>query len=153
MQPFSPSAAILVSLLEAACSAQTRKRINEPGLTPHIILRLLFVGCALLIIFASLVPAPPGISIENADKAGHYLAYTSLALLACLAFPVRSQQILALVFSLSLGFLLEGIQATLPSRDMSLLDALANSLGVLSGVILYHVQGSILRKWLRLEKG
>lgn len=122
-------------------------------MTPHIIFRLLFVGCTLLIIFASLVPVSPDISIQNADKAGHYLAYASLALLACLAFPARNEQILALVFVLGLGFLLEGIQSTLPTREMSLLDGLANSLGVLSGVILYHVQGGALRKWLRLEKG
>lgn len=122
-------------------------------MTRTTILRLLFLGCTLLIIFASLAPISPGISIQNADKAGHYLAYASLALLACLAFPARNQQILALLFSLSLGFLLEGIQATLPTREMSLLDGLANSLGVLTGVIIYQIQGGTLRKCLRLEKG
>lgn len=104
----------------------------------------------LLIIFVSVIPMNQNMPVQNGDKVGHFLAYTGLALLVCLAFPKRNEQIVALVLALGLGFSLEWIQSFIPGRDMSAWDGLANSLGILTGIILYQFQGQTFKRWLRL---
>lgn len=119
-------------------------------MTRKTILKLAFAGYVIVTIWVSLTPINQATSLSGYDKIGHYLAYSGLALLACLAFPSRNGKILALLFSLGLGAVLEGIQATVPSRSMSLLDGLANSLGILTGIIIFYFQQENLKKWLHI---
>lgn len=119
-------------------------------MTRNTLLYFVLFIYTLLIIFVSLAPINQGIPMQNGDKAGHFLAYTGLSLLVCLAFAKRNQQIAALLLALGLGFLLEWGQSFVPGRDMSALDGLANSLGILTGIIIYYFQGDILKRWLRI---
>ncbi|MBE2223028.1 MAG: VanZ family protein [Anaerolineae bacterium] len=116
----------------------------------NTILKLAFTGYIVVTIWVSLTPINQPTVLSSYDKIGHFLTYCGLALLACLAFPSRNGKILALLFSFGLGVVLEGIQATVPGRNMSLLDGLANSLGIVTGIIIYYFQRETCKRWLHL---
>jgi VanZ family protein len=98
---------------------------------------LIFALYVLLVIFVSLVPGE-GISLWHIDKIGHFLAYAGMAVLAFLTFDSGRARISALVFAVALGAALEWGQSFVPGRDMSLLDGIANTLGVLAGTLLFR---------------
>ena len=75
------------------------------------------------------------------DKIGHFLAYLGMALLAALSFKAVYPQIFALLFAVILGAALEWCQSFVPGREMSLIDGIANTLGVISGFLLYRFRG------------
>ena len=81
------------------------------------------------VIWGELSPAAPSLSVSNIDKLQHFGAYALLAALAFLGCRTRSWRVaLALV---GLGVALEFAQGALDQgRDASLLDALANTAGV-----------------------
>jgi len=81
----------------------------------------------------------------NADKLYHFAAYAWLGLLPMIGFRTRRVAVLAALSMLILGTLLEVVQSHIPGRDLSMLDALANSLGVVAGV----ASGNSLRPRLR----
>jgi len=104
------------------------------GFKPHTALTLY----VLAIIVVSVVPSS-GVSLWNIDKAGHFVAYTGLAVLVCLTFGGRTQRILGLLGAVALGALLELVQSQVPGRDMSLVDGLVNTFGVLIGLLVFAV--------------
>jgi VanZ family protein len=71
------------------------------------------------------------------DKITHFLGYAGLAILALLSFQRLIPRLLALIGAVGLGALLEWGQSFVPGRDMSLLDGVANSLGVLAGALIF----------------
>ena len=91
----------------------------------------------LVVIVVSLLPSQ-GISLWNIDKIGHFLAYAGMAILALMTFASETTQIVALLSAIALGAALEWAQSFVPGRDMSLVDGIANTLGVLSGTLLFH---------------
>jgi len=72
-----------------------------------------------------------------------------MAVLALLSFGSRTAQSLALLSAVGLGALLEWGQSFVPSREMSLIDQIVNTLGVLSGALFFRYQGHALMDWLR----
>lgn len=95
----------------------------------------LLVGWALILLvtIVSLTPKPLEISLQFGDKIGHTLAY--FALMGWFSQVEPRHFRLALAF-LAMGASLEIIQGLTGYRDASLLDMLANSLGVGLGWIV-----------------
>lgn len=72
----------------------------------------------------------------NADKLYHCAAYGWLALLPVIGFADHRTALCAAFFMIILGALLEAGQYFVPGRMFSVLDILANALGVILGVLL-----------------
>lgn len=107
--------------------------------------RFVLLIYTLLVIVVSLLPGS-GTSYGQADKIGHFLAYAGMAILALLSFERRIPRQGSLLGAIALGALLEWGQSFIPGRDMSVVDGLANALGVLAGALLFHSQGQFIRK-------
>lgn len=101
---------------------------------------LMFALYVLAVISVSLVPSG-GIALWHIDKIGHFLAYAGMGVLAFWAFDSGIARISALFFAIALGAVLEWGQSFVPGRDMSLVDGIANILGVFSGVLLFRLRG------------
>ena len=99
---------------------------------------LIFALYVLLVILVSLFPSTGISPVRHIDKIGHFLAYMGMAILALLTFDSGIARISALLFAVALGAALEWGQSFVPGRDMSLLDGIANTLGVLSGTLLFR---------------
>lgn len=94
-----------------------------------------FVSYTALVAFVSLKPAS-GVSIGSYDKAAHFLTY---ALFAGLAWGIsRSSRSFAYVCAAIVvyGALMEFGQSFVPGRDMSMLDLVANTMGVVLGAVI-----------------
>jgi len=75
--------------------------------------------------------------LEINDKVVHYGAYAGLGFLSILAFHRRSGIAVA-VSMILLGILLEIAQRFAPGRTPDPLDALANTLGIFTGITLAY---------------
>jgi VanZ family protein len=108
---------------------------------------LIFTLYVLAVILVSLLPGgrPSPVRIDNI---GHFLAYTGMAVLACLTFNSGVARVSALFFAIALGAGLEWAQSFVPGRDMSLVDGIANTLGVLSGTVLFRLRGHHLARYV-----
>ena len=65
------------------------------------------------------------------DKAAHTFAFTALRLLCEVAYRQRFSLVRIALFLFLFGVAIETVQYMLPYREFSLLDMLANSLGIL----------------------
>lgn len=94
--------------------------------------KTLFFAALVVVAGLSLAPAnalpDPGVS----DKLSHFLVYGVLALLGRSAYD-RAPWAPLLIGLAVYGVLMEGLQAFVPGRYTSGLDALANVLGILAG--------------------
>ncbi|HEY5802973.1 MAG TPA: VanZ family protein [Lysobacter sp.] len=98
------------------------------------------------LVSASDLPPPP---FEGVDKLEHFLAYLVLSGYAVMLFERRRAQALAAAGLIALGVGLEIAQGALTvSRQADSADALANSLGVLAGLILAATPVSRALQWL-----
>ncbi|QEN04867.1 hypothetical protein EW093_09170 [Thiospirochaeta perfilievii] len=86
--------------------------------------------------------------INNIDKLYHFIAYGTLGFTICFSILNKRISYVILVFSLIFGLTIEYIQGTLPYRDMSIADGISNTLGLISGTILYKRLEGLLRKYL-----
>lgn len=112
------------------------------GLRPRVVLPLYILA----IIAVSVVPSGGGVPLWNLDKVGHYLAYTGLAVLVCIRFDGPARRVWGLLGAIALGAALELIQSQIPGRDMSLLDGLVNTAGVLTGLAIFTARGREVRR-------
>jgi VanZ family protein len=94
---------------------------------------LVFIGIAIL----SLLPPKSIEKIGEHDKINHFIAYAVLSLNVGLVVKKLKTYLLCLPLLIGYGILLEYCQGFVPGRQPSLLDALANSIGVSIGFILY----------------
>ena len=101
------------------------------------------VGVIATIILSALpadqIPQVGGLS----DKIGHFLAYAVVGLFGLFAASTNNHRWLLLVAMVLMGLGLEGVQYFLPTRSFELLDALANTLGVVVSLGLYHLYGYV----------
>jgi VanZ family protein len=84
----------------------------------------------------SLMPAEAAIAINIWDKAQHYAAYALLMLLVFPAAKTHTARLKLAVGVIGFSVLIELAQQLSPGRDTSVEDAMANSLGVVSGYLL-----------------
>ena len=105
----------------------------------------------LFLIILSLIPVPdlglPKFQLFEIDKLAHFVMYFSLTIFWCLASKsFYKSNFKLLLFTISLGFVLEIFQHILPfGRYFDLADLLANTLGVIFGIIiLYYIKKKLL---------
>ncbi len=103
------------------------------------------------VVVTSLLPAsdlPPS-PFDGVDKVEHFLAYLFLSGFAVMLFERRRPQALVAAGLIALGVGLEIAQGLLTvSRKADSADALANSLGVLAGLVLAATPVSRGLQWL-----
>lgn len=93
----------------------------------------LLVAYAVLVGLISLRPGE-GPGIEHADKVSHFVVYGFFAVLGFMAAKNTRMFYIICVAIIVYGGLLEVAQYYVISREMSLLDFIANTLGVLVGI-------------------
>lgn len=103
--------------------------------------KVLFVFGVLVTGWVSLLPRVALPETGVSDKIEHLVAYVVLSLVGCRAFPDQVQRILmGLVLY---GIALEGLQSLVPGRVPSLMDIVANTLGVGLGYLFMRVSRRI----------
>ena len=103
------------------------------------IFQFLAISTTLAVIILSLRPSLPSIEVPNSDKLMHFLAYGVLAGLTRLGWPRLWGGLIVIGFIL-LGVGLElGQYLMAQGRTASIADALANSVGAILAVTLYHI--------------
>lgn len=113
-----------------------------PGARPRWVrngLKALFWLGALVGLMLALVPTPPAQLAGIPDKAQHFIGFSTLALLATLAYPRVGLPVIGLGLS-AFGLAIE-IMQSLPGidRDADLMDGVVNALGIVSVLILVHL--------------
>lgn len=106
--------------------------------------RLLLAAWAIavvVVVSGSLAPAfllrkLPPVAVPDNDKAAHFLAYVILAMLPVVAADVVRMGLLLALAMIPLGVALEFFQQLVPTRSFELADMAANTLGVLTGVLI-----------------
>jgi len=88
-----------------------------------------FLACVLAIAFLAFAPFPESPGFDW-DKANHLVAFVTLMALAELGWPGRRAMPWRLALVLGYGVFIELVQAQLPYRQGSLLDLVADGLGV-----------------------
>ena len=93
------------------------------------------------VVIGSLLPASSPVIVrldrlQISDKVLHFFAYLILAALPVMSFANRTRGIIMSLLMIVLGLALEGGQTFSPGRTPEIGDAIANSLGVLSGVLV-----------------
>ena len=101
-------------------------------------LQVIFWAAALFTFVMAILPHPPRLPGEPSDKVQHIIAFTTLGLLAALAFRSRSIARLAILLSL-FGAIIEIVQA-IPAlnRDSDIVDWLADTIA--SAAVLLAVR-------------
>ncbi|QBM18897.1 hypothetical protein MARI_30400 [Marinobacter sp. JH2] len=94
---------------------------------------VLFLSLAAILYLATTNQSYPIPSSAN-DKINHLIAFAELTIVTRLAWP-RIQFYWYAPALLGFGFILEAVQATLPYRDFSLADVLADALGIAVGML------------------
>ena len=82
----------------------------------------------------ALAPAPPPLLSTGWDKLNHALAFSTLAVVATMAFAAAWRRIG--VALLAYGGLIEILQAFIPPREADLADLLTDALGIAIGLLL-----------------
>lgn len=105
----------------------------------QIALRILLVLELIGICYLSLKSPDGGVQVKLNDKVGHFIGYSILSLNTFLVFGFKTtKKGMSLIFGLlGLGGLLEIFQGFVPGREVSMMDIVANSTGVLIGTALY----------------
>ena len=105
----------------------------------------------LCLIILSLIPVPdlglPKLQLFEIDKLVHFIMYFSLTILWSFAAKnLYNSNFKLMLFAIFFGFVLEIFQHILPfGRYLDLGDLLANSLGVIFGIIiLYYIKKKLL---------
>ena len=99
--------------------------------------RLWFTLAYALVLTVGVLSLIPGPDIGGSDKLAHFLTYAILS--ASFSLIVERQKSLWLVLSglIAYGLILEFLQGLTDYRMEDMADALANSLGVITGLIFF----------------
>jgi VanZ family protein len=103
-----------------------------------ILFRVMFYGALLSIMFLATTTLKIEVVESMWDKANHFIAFFVLYVLLSVAHEELSMKIkiaLLLTFAVSI----EVVQYFIPGRDFSLLDVVADSIGIAIGIVLYGV--------------
>ncbi len=96
---------------------------------------ILFISYAMLVAFLSLQPGNGSI-IGPYDKVAHFVTYGIFAVLAHRMHLSARHYVYVCIGIVAYSGLLEVAQSFVPGREMSVLDLLANTLGVALGMLL-----------------
>jgi VanZ family protein len=122
--------------------------LYAPKFYPHWrALLVLMLGVTCWFAFA---PHPPGLEFQDADKVQHFMAFSSLTLVACLGMASGTRQaIWAALGMLMFGIFIELVQSQLPTRTAEAADVLADSVGIAGGLLLLWLLRRFIPKNLR----
>ena len=98
-----------------------------------------FVSVCIGIGILSLIPPSSGIELGDHDKWNHLTAYTVLALNWSLLKTNQKVYWIGIIACFLYGLLLEYLQGFVPGRESSLMDALANTGGIVIGSAIGHI--------------
>ncbi len=87
----------------------------------------------LLVVYLSVAPSLPRVSVEHADKYSHVLAYGTLMCWFAQAFPALPQRAHIAIDLVLLGVCLELVQRWSGTRSFEIADMIANTCGVALG--------------------
>lgn len=100
---------------------------------------LTFIFCLSTITILSLVPPKSGVEMANNDKLYHFAAYAILSFNFCFILIQKLHFLVGIFLLIFYGILIEFFQGFVPGRNPSFYDALANSVGVLIGFLLFKL--------------
>jgi VanZ family protein len=105
-----------------------------------LLLMMIAVTC-----WFAFTPHPPGLQFQDADKVQHFIAFSSLTLVACLSqAPGVRQAVVAALGMLMFGIFIELVQSQLPTRTADIRDVIADSMGIAGGLLFLW----LLRRFL-----
>ncbi len=111
--------------------------------------RLATAGWAAVILFGSVIPIAPSLAPGHLDKLYHVCEYLLLGWLLVPSWPWErgraKAQLQAWMVATCYGLIIEGIQTLLPWRSGDWVDAAANGLGALFGVIAWLIPLVLLK--------
>ncbi len=139
--PISPGSFRLVALADKIKSSHSSKRKY------HLI--VLFIAYTTFLITASLLPADGTLSFPHADKLFHFLGYLGFVIGGQITFRKNRGNWRLFITAVLLGLLLEWGQSFVPTRQMSLLDAITNTIGAFVGHHLFQLYGFRIIAWLK----
>jgi len=91
-----------------------------------------------IILYLAVTPQELEVVKNSWDKLNHFVAFFVLYVL--LTFTFRKIDIFhRFIISLTFGFFIEIIQYLLPNREFSLLDILANGIGIVLGILVVEI--------------
>lgn len=93
--------------------------------------RLALAGLLIVVLALSLLPLGADVPTTGWDKANHLLAFATLAVLGCLAYPGRIPA--TLLALLAYGALIEILQSFTDYRSAEWADWLADAIGLIVG--------------------
>ncbi len=102
-----------------------------------LVLRAIFPVYVVVIVAFSLLPQGPG--LPGGDKPAQFAAYGVMVLLAMPLVSALRWRLMMLGSIVMLGIVLEGLQLLLLQREASLLDLVANCLGVIVGTLVWMI--------------
>ncbi|HEU4351273.1 MAG TPA: VanZ family protein [Burkholderiales bacterium] len=88
---------------------------------------------AATIVWLSLMPEPPELSIAHGDKLGHFAAYGLLMLWFTQLYAARGSRLAYAAVFVAMGVTLEFVQGALGYRSYDVFDMYANTIGVVLG--------------------
>ena len=100
---------------------------------------LTFIFCLSTITILSLVPPKSGVEMANNDKFYHFAAYAILSFNFWFISIQKLHFLVGIFLLIFYGILIEFFQGFVPGRNPSFYDALANSVGVLIGFLLFKL--------------
>ena len=98
---------------------------------PSSLWRISFWLCLALTSYLSLMPQGELPPINVWDKLSHSIAFAAIALSAALGWPQRDYFRSVLIPLLAFGIMIEVAQLFIPGRQFSLLDIVADAVGIL----------------------
>ena len=114
--------------------------------------RYWFALAYIMLLVFGILSLMPGPDIGDSDKIAHFVGYAALSAWFCLIIEQRNSLWRILIGLISYGLLLELLQSLTSYRFGDLADVVANSLGVITGLVFYFTPlRRILRKvdrWL-----
>ena len=97
---------------------------------------LLIITILALVIFFSLTPKL-NIPLDGGkDKFGHFISYLVISLIPCIVFVSRKKIYVTSILICLMGIAIEVIQEKFIGRNGSVYDAMANSAGIIVGLIV-----------------
>ena len=107
--------------------------------TTIIIFRILLVVSLLLFTYLATIELELPVMTSIDDKFGHVLVFLYLAFLIDYSFPASRFNLLKIVPLLLYGVVIEVIQYFIPHRMFSLLDLLADGIGIVIYALLFQI--------------
>jgi len=92
---------------------------------------------AIIIAVTHLTPSAHIHTSVDTSRVGHFLFYTSLAFIICLNFNAPQKRVIALLSGIAYGALMELAQHLVPGRETSMLDQIANTMGIITGAAIF----------------